>query len=118
MKNSTFLLLTSFLPPITELKEYDDRDWKILSKQMSIYFCKYFSRILKSSPYTQLEIAHKLGYDTHVTISMIKNGKAKLPLEKAGQFADILGVDKKSFIINTLIAYKPRLYMDLQDSII
>lgn len=53
----------------------------------------YITLQVEASPKAQYEIAKEVGFDKPNMITMIKQGKTKLPLTKIGPMARALGVD-------------------------
>jgi transcriptional regulator with XRE-family HTH domain len=56
-------------------------------------FAARLERAINSSEMTQLELAHKLGYENPNIITMFKKGSTRVPLEKVATIAGALGMD-------------------------
>jgi len=61
------------------------------AKVMSV--AEYITVQIKICGKSQIEIARETGFDKPNIISMIKQGKTKLPMDKIGRFAKAIGVD-------------------------
>ena len=62
----------------------------------------------------QSEIAQQAGFDKPNMITMIKQGRTKLPLEKIGRMAKALGVDPLHLFKMTMREYQPETWAEIQ----
>lgn len=76
---------------------------------------QYLEAQINSSDKSQLEIAEEVGFAKPTMVSMIKLGKAKVPLDKARAVARALGVDEKDFFFRCFEEYLPSVFDELQD---
>ncbi|PLC44473.1 hypothetical protein C0Q88_07280 [Ralstonia pickettii] len=67
----------------------------------------YVGHMLAISGKTQKELADELGFSTPNMVSMIKSGRAKVPIQKVGQLAKALNVDPVYFLQLVLREYQP-----------
>ncbi|WKZ86244.1 helix-turn-helix transcriptional regulator [Ralstonia pickettii] len=75
----------------------------------------YVSHMLALSGKTQKELADELGFSTPNMVSMIKNGRAKVPIQKTGQMAKALNVDPIYFLQLVLREYQPETWDAIED---
>jgi predicted XRE-type DNA-binding protein len=54
----------------------------------------FLTQAIENSKLKQTEIAEAVGYDKPNFITMLKQGKTKLPVNKVPAFAKILGIDE------------------------
>lgn len=67
----------------------------------------YVSHQIILSGKSQKDIADELGYDKPNIITMFKQGKTKVPINKVPEFAKVLGVDPIHFLRIALLEYSP-----------
>lgn len=84
-----------------------------MKKQISV--AQYLEQLIALSPMSQKEMAEKAGYDKPNMITMIKQGRTKLPLNKIAVFAEILGIDKVHLLRIVLQEYLPEVLEILED---
>lgn len=65
--------------------------------------------------FTQVELARELGYPKPNIITMFKQGKTRLPLNKVGAMAKALKIDRAYLFKLTLSEYHPDTYESLAD---
>ena len=70
---------------------------------------------INSSDKSQQDIADEVGFSKATMVSMIKLGKAKVPLDKARSIARSLGLDEKDFFFRCFEEYLPSIYDELVD---
>jgi hypothetical protein len=70
----------------------------------------YFTALVNASPKNQYEIAKQAGFDSANTISMLKNGKTKIPFARIPALAKALDSDPKEMFAMALEAYEPELF--------
>lgn len=63
---------------------------------------------------SQGEIAEMVGFSKPTMVSMIKLGKAKVPLDKARALAKAIGIDDRDFFWRCLEEYLPSLNDEIQ----
>lgn len=63
---------------------------------------------------SQGEIAELVGFAKPTMVSMVKLGKAKVPLDKARALAKAIGVDDRDFFLRCLEEYLPVIYEEIQ----
>lgn len=84
-------------------------------KQASrISVADYLSQQIALSGKSQKEIAEELSYEKPNIITMFKQGKTKVPLNKVSQFAKALGVDPVHFLRIVLLEYSPETWEVLE----
>lgn len=74
----------------------------------------YIRQQLDFSQKTQVEVAKEVGFDKPNMITMIKQGKTRLPLDKAGKFAKAIGSDPIFLFKLALKEYFPEAYLELE----
>jgi hypothetical protein len=62
----------------------------------------------------QLDIAKEIGFDKPNIITMIKQGKTKLPLHKIGKMAKAVGVDPVHLFNMCMNEYMPETWQEIQ----
>lgn len=76
-------------------------------KQIRLSVADYIETMIEASGRQQAEIARDVGFDKPNVITMIKQGKTKLPLNKIGKMAQALGVDAVHLFKLTMSEYHP-----------
>ena len=71
---------------------------------------KYISACIKASGKKQYEIALEAGFDSPNVITMIKQGKTKLPINKIGVMSKALEIDPVYLLKLCLSEYQPETY--------
>lgn len=61
----------------------------------------------KEEGLSQRSLAKRLGYKQSVVLSHMALGRVPVPLERAGQLADLLGIDKREFLMAVLAQRVP-----------
>lgn len=82
-------------------------------KKTGITVAAYLDQMLALSEKSQKIIAEEVGYEKPNIITMIKQGKTKLPVSKVGPFAKALGIDPSHLLRLVMSEYMP----DTWDSI-
>lgn len=89
------------------------------SKKMNITVAEFLTRhidaLLMSKEKTQKQIADELGYEKPNIITMFKQGKTNLPLNKVGAMAKAINVDKIYLLRLVLSEYVPETYVALEE---
>lgn len=78
-----------------------------LKKAPRMSVADYINLQLEACGKAQYEVAREVGFDKPNVMSMIKQGKTKLPLAKIGPMARALGVDPVHLFQLTLSEYMP-----------
>ena len=76
---------------------------------------KYITAQIDLSGKKQYEIAEEVGFTTANIITMIKQGKTRLPLSKVGKFAKAIGVDRKYLFSKCMAEYSPDAWEVLEE---
>lgn len=63
---------------------------------------------------TQKDLAEYAGFPKPNVISMLKQGKTKVPLDKAGLLAEKLGLDKQEFWFKCFKEYQPNVFAEYE----
>jgi DNA-binding transcriptional regulator YdaS (Cro superfamily) len=71
---------------------------------------EFLSNAIKSSGRTQAEIANECGFSYPNVVSMMKNGKTKIPLQRAPALARAIGIEPHELVARCLETYEPELY--------
>lgn len=75
--------------------------------QPSETVAQFLTKAIKASGKTQSEICTDIGYSKPNIITMLKQGKTKVPLDKIGPLSRSLGVDGRDFFRIVLGEYMP-----------
>ncbi len=59
---------------------------------------------------TQIQLAKTLGYDYYTIVSQIEVGRARVPAEDLGRWADVLGVGRADFAAGVMRHYNPEYF--------
>lgn len=63
---------------------------------------------INGSPKTQLQIAQEVGFDSANMVTMVKQGRSKLPIAKVQLVADCLELDARDLLIKCMEEYQPK----------
>jgi transcriptional regulator with XRE-family HTH domain len=77
-------------------------------------FHEYLEDVINASNIKQLDMAERLGFAKPNIITMFKQGKTKVPLEKIPSFAKVLNLDPKMLL--TMLEYCPALFKVMQEN--
>lgn len=77
----------------------------------------YLTRAIAASGKLQREIAQDLGYDHPNVVTMIKQGKTKLPINKIGPIAKALDLDPMELLQIAMAEYMPDTWDAIKDII-
>lgn len=80
----------------------------------SISVAAYIRMQIAISGVAQKDIAEALGYDNPNVITMFKQGKTKLPINKVGPLAKVLGVDAVHLLRLVMTEYCPDTWQAIQ----
>lgn len=83
-------------------------------KKPRITVSEYLTQQIMISGVAQKEIAEGLGYDKPNIITMFKQGRTKIPLNKVAPLAKILGVDPIHFLRLAMTEYSPETWEVLE----
>ncbi len=78
---------------------------------------QFFERALSFSTSTQREIAKQAGFPMPNTISMMKSGQMKVPIERIPALAKAMGVDPSDFLVSALMEYQPEVWEVLKQTL-
>jgi transcriptional regulator with XRE-family HTH domain len=84
------------------------------TKKSKITVAQYIEQLIALSGKTQTQIAEEVGYDKPNVITMIKQGKTKLPINKVGLFAQALGIDPVYLLRATMSEYMPDTWQSIE----
>lgn len=62
---------------------------------------------INASPKTQLQIAEDVGFESTNMITMVKQGRSKLPVSKVSLIANCLDIDAKDLLHHCMQEYQP-----------
>ncbi len=82
--------------------------------QQSETVAQFLTKAIATSGKTQSEICADIGYSKPNIITMFKQGKTKVPLDKIGPLASALGVDGREFFRMVLGEYMPETLRSLE----
>jgi hypothetical protein len=77
-------------------------------------FVEKLARLINDSPMTQVALADSLDYDNPNIITMIKQGRTRLPLGKVAPLARALGETPQSMLRDWLQAYEPEALLEIE----
>ncbi len=87
---------------------------KIVKHQKARSVADYITAQISLCGKSQIEIAQQAGFEKPNIITMIKQGKTKLPLDKIGTFAKAIEVDPIFLLRMCLNEYQPKLADEIQ----
>ena len=79
------------------------------NKEQQVPFHEYLRIKIDSSDMKQLEIAEAMGFSKPNIITMFKQGKTRVPLEKVPKLAEVLGLNQKDLLRMAMTEYCPEL---------
>lgn len=88
-----------------------------MKKSPHVTVAEYVSQQITMSGKAQKDIAAELNYDKPNIITMIKQGKTKIPMDKITEFAKALEVDQIHFLRIVMREYWPRTWAALEETI-
>ena len=83
-------------------------------KKSHIAVAEYLNQQIALSGVPQTEIAEKLGYDKPNIITMFKQGKTKIPMNKIAPLAKVLGIDPVHLLRMAMLEYSPETWEVLE----
>ena len=78
---------------------------------------EYLADQIEKSPKSQLEIAAEAGFETPNIITMFKQGKTKIPLNRVGPLAIALGINPRHLLRRVLEEYMPETWHAVEESL-
>lgn len=72
-------------------------------------FHEYLEQKINESKVKQSEMAEELGFEKANIITMFKQGKTRVPLQKVPGFAKVLKLDPKMLLRKAMLEYHPEL---------
>lgn len=88
-----------------------------MTKAKRVTVAEFIDRQIEMGDVSQKDIAAALSYDKPNVITMIKQGKTKLPINKVGPLAKALGVDPVHMLRLVMGEYMPDTWESVQDLI-
>lgn len=85
-----------------------------MRNRKSLSVAAYIQLQIAVSGVSQKQIAEALGYDNPNVITMFKQGKTKVPLNKVGPLATVLGVDPVHLLRLVMTEYCPDTWQAIQ----
>ncbi|MGZ8172952.1 MAG: hypothetical protein ACXWT0_03895 [Methylobacter sp.] len=79
-------------------------------------FHEYLEGKINASDIKQSEMAEELGFAKPNIITMFKQGKTRVPLEKVPGFAKVLKLDPKMLLRMAMLEYCPELYRAVDET--
>lgn len=96
-------------PETTMVNTRDDSDMR--SKAVNFVndsrVARFLTGVINSSPKLQVEIARDIGFEKPNMITMIKQGRTKLPISKVLPVADSLDLDARELLTLCMQEYQP-----------
>lgn len=78
---------------------------------------RYIAAAIERSGKLQVDISRAAGFDKPNVVTMIKQGKTKLPLERVGVMAQALGVDRFELLDLVMGEYHPELWVTIRSTL-
>ena len=88
-----------------------------MSKGKHITVAEYLTEQINICGKSQKEIAEDIGYEKHNMITMLKQGKTRIPINKVPAMAKSLGVDKIHFLKLVMNEYMPAVWEAIEDCV-
>ncbi len=85
-----------------------------MKNRKSLTVAAYIQLQIAVSGVAQKDIAEALGYENPNVITMFKQGKTKLPINKVGPLAKVLGVDPVHLLRLVMTEYCPDTFQAIQ----
>lgn len=87
------------------------------ARKPTISVADYLSQQISLSDLPQHEIAKEAGFNKPNIITMIKQGKTKLPMAKIGPMAKVLGIDPVYLFRLCMQEYEPETWAAMEETI-
>lgn len=78
---------------------------------------EYLAEQIDLSPKLQLEIAKEAGFESPNVLTMMKQGKTKIPLNRVGSLARALGINPRHLMRKVLEEYMPETWSAVEQSL-
>ena len=78
---------------------------------------EYLAEQIDLSPKLQLQIAKEAGFDSPNVLTMMKQGKTKIPLNRVGSIARALEIDPHHLMRRVLEEYLPESWRAIEQSL-
>lgn len=85
-----------------------------MCKQNKLTVAEYLAEQIDLSPKLQTEIAREVGFDNPNVITMFKQGKTKIPMNRVGSLAQALGINPRHLMRKVLEEYMPDTWTALE----
>jgi DNA-binding CsgD family transcriptional regulator len=85
------------------------------TSKRKVSVAEYIEQQIAFSEKSQKDIAEEIGYDKPNVLTMIKQGKTKLPVNKVGQLAMALGVDPVHLLRLVMSEYMPQTWEAIEN---
>ena len=86
-----------------------------MATKRKVSIADYIEQQIALSEKSQKDLALEIGYDKPNVLTMIKQGKTKLPLNKVGSLAKALGVDPVHLLRLVLQEYLPQTWEAIEN---
>lgn len=83
-------------------------DYPLSESQASRMLAQGLARAKEERGWSIRQIGKLMGYKTSVVLSHMASGRVPIPIDRAEELADIIGLDKKDFLQSVLIQRHPR----------
>ncbi len=77
---------------------------------------KLLTAAINECELSQADIADKLGYPRPNMVTMIKQGRSRLPFDKLEKMAELVNLDPKHIFETALEEYEPGIFMILKNN--
>ncbi|MBK9445778.1 MAG: XRE family transcriptional regulator [Betaproteobacteria bacterium] len=88
-----------------------------MSNQKKLTVAEYLSKQIDLSSKLQAEIAREVGFDNPNVLTMLKQGKTKIPLNRVGSLAQALGINPRHLMRMVLEEYMPETWNAVEESL-
>ncbi len=78
---------------------------------------EYLAEQINLSPKLQVEIAKEAGFENPNVLTMMKQGKTKIPLNRIGSLAQALGINPRHLMRKVLEEYLPDTWASIELSL-
>ena len=78
---------------------------------------EYLADQIEKSPKSQLEISEEAGFEKPNIITMLKQGKTKIPLNRVGPLAIALDINPRHLLRRVLEEYMPETWRAVEESL-
>lgn len=90
----------------------------MVKKETSMSVADYFSNQIAANQKTLAGLSHDIGGDLKPNVlSMIANGRVKLPLKHVGKIARALNIDPSFFMRMCLREYQPDMWLAVEETL-